>query len=179
MLATGNVAVPDEQLVSLDVRGISAVERQGDGWSMSGDGAPLDLSFLADLPPSAVESMNLNPPLVPESFQAVAHLAPGLRKLYLARTGLDDAAIPHVARLTGLTYLQTWGNSFTDAGVQQLATLAELEFLCLEEESLTVASLAFVHRLPKLLYLGLQDMPISQADLAAAQASLPRVRVGT
>jgi hypothetical protein len=179
VLATGSVVVPNDRPVSFDAHWISTVERGGDGWSLSHHGDPLDLDFLADLPPDAIEALHLYSPLVPESVHAVARLEPGLRKLYLANTGLDDAALSHVARLTGLTYLQAWGNEFSDVGVQQLAALTELESLYLEEETLTVAALAFVDRLPRLKHLGLQDMPITEAELAAVQARLPGARVGT
>jgi len=177
VLARGEVTVPDDRPLHLDVRPVAAVERHGDQWSMHSSPDPVDLGFLERLPADAVQRLALNSPLVAESVGAVTHLAPGLRRLYLASTMLTDAALPAVAALTGLTYLQTWGNKFTDAGVQQLANLVHLEHLYLEEESLTAAALDFVDQLPRLRRLGLQDLSISDEELARLRARLPEVGV--
>ncbi len=83
-----------------------------------------------------------------------------------------------MAELTGLTYLQTFGNSYTDLGVQQLVALQNLEYLFLEEETLSAVSLAFVRDLPHLARLGLQDMPLTDEELADLRAALPGVQVG-
>ncbi len=178
VLATGNVDAPVDKRISLDVHRIDSVEPSGDGWSMRGGTTPLDLQFLTGLPSDSVESLKIGPGIVPASFRFVAHLAPGLRRLYLGHAGLTDQALDHVAKLTGLTHLQTFDNSFTDAGAQQLATLQNLESLYLEEETLSTASLAFVRELPHLSRLDLQDMPLTEEELADLRAALPGVQVG-
>jgi hypothetical protein len=112
------------------------------------------------------------------TFDAVAHLAPGLRKLYLVWTGFSDVVLETVAQLTGLTYLQTFGNNFTDHGVQQLAALLNLDHLYIEEHTLTAAAFDFTDQLPRLAQLGLQDVPISENELQRLRERLPGVDVG-
>ncbi len=102
-----------------------------------------------------------------------------MRHLYLIWSGLDDPASVEIAKLTGLTYLQIFGNNFTDAGVQHLAALRNLNSLYLEEETLHAAAFAFVQHLPHLERLGLQDVPLNDNDeLRELQDWLPSVRVG-
>jgi hypothetical protein len=162
--AIGDVEVPVDQPVSLDV-------------GPSDRRTPLDLGFLVDLPPDSVEALHVKA-IVPRSIEHVVHLSPGLRRLYLGWTGLGDEALVHVARLTGLIYLQTWGNAFTDEACHQLVALQHLEHLYLEEETLSVAALSFVNELPHLTRLGLDDLRITSEELEALRASLPDVRVG-
>ena len=178
VLATGNAEVPVDQRISLDVHRIDSVEPSGDGWSMRGGTTPVDLQFLAGLPSDSIEFLTIGPDIVAASFRFVEHLAPGLRRLCLSHTDLTDQALRHVAKLTGLTSLQTFGNSFTDAGVQQLAALQNIEDMYLEEETLSVAALAFVRELPHLSRLGLQDVQLTEAELADLRAALPGVQVG-
>ena len=205
ILARGEVAVPDGVEVSLDVRLIESVrlddcgpvrsrlvttwidgrgnrwsteEVSRPGWTLVGSGQPADLGFLRVLPGDVITKLGLSSPIVAESFAAVEHLAPGLRSLCLASTGLTDAALVSVARLRGLTFLQTWGNQFTDDGVQQLAALSGLVSLHLEESTLSAAAFAFASALPRLRELGLQDVPATVGELADLRARLPGVRVG-
>ena len=110
-------------------------------------------------------------------MQHLPHIAPGLRRLYLVYGGLSDRALPFVAQLTGLTYLQTFGNLFTDAEVQQLASLKNLEWLYLEEETLTAAGFRFASSLPNLKALGLDDVQISKNEMNALRSEMPGVRV--
>lgn len=178
ILAKGDVEVAPDVEIDLAVHHIESVSRVGDGWEMKGSNMPVDLAFLLDLPPDSIESLHLMPPIVNASVRFISHLAPGLRKLYLGRTRLTDEALPSVASLAGLTWLQTWGNAFTDDGVQQLAALASLEDLYLEEETLTAAALGFACQLPHLRRLGLQDMPITPEQLRQLQSTMPTVQIG-
>ena len=115
--ARGVVTVPDGVEISLDVM-------------VTGSRKPADLSFLRQLPADSITDLQLDAPIRPESVAAVTHLAPGLRRLYLAWADLTDDALTHVSKLYGLTYLQSWGNRFTDRGVQDVpftgVELAEL-----------------------------------------------------
>lgn len=140
-------------------------------------GETVDLGFVHDLPPTAIKSLELRS-VTESTVAAIAHLAPGVRTLTLPWSGLSDAILPAVARLTGLTFLQTFGNCFTDAGVQQLVTLQQLESLYLEEETLGIGAFDFVDRLPALQRLGLQDVALGCGDLKRLQRRLPGVRVG-
>jgi hypothetical protein len=177
VLATGRVEVPDDVEVGLNVSSVSGKERHGSTWTLSGDGAPVDLAFLGDLPPDAIASLHLSR-VVPGSMRAVIHLAPGLHHLYLSWSGLTDDDIPVIASLRGLTYLQTFGNAFTDTGVQPLAALSKLHHLYLEEETLTVEAFRFAWALPALERLGVMDVPMSPAELAGLKLQLPGVDVG-
>lgn len=112
------------------------------------------------------------------SLSALAHLAPGLRRLTLAWTDLTDEALPYLAVLRHLTWWQSFGNRFSDAGVQQLVALEELDHLYLEEATLTLAGFAFARRLERLCRLGVQDAMLSKRDLKTLRRQLPGVDVG-
>jgi len=170
--ATGRVVVPDGVGVDLTVPGFSD---SPDGGRLMNPAA--DLGFLRELPPDGIEALRIR--AAPEaSLDALAHLAPGLRRLYLIHTEFTDAALPAIARLDGLVYLQAWGNAFTDAGVQQLVVLQNLESLYLEEETLTAAAFAFTDRLPRLARLGLQDVNVTEAEIDDLRRRRPNVDVG-
>jgi hypothetical protein len=146
-------------------------------WEITGGSQPADLSFLRQLPADSITALRLCSPIVAESLGAVTHLAPGLRRLYLAWADLDDDALAHVSKLDGLIYFQAWGNRFTDRGVQQLAALTSLQSLYLEEETLSAAAFDFAVSLPHLSSLGVQDVPLTEAELAELRRRLPGVNV--
>ena len=178
VLATGSVEVPDGVAVSMEVQLLLGSEPSGRGsWSMIPAQEAVDLGFVRDLPADAVESLSI-PSAHEESFAAVAHLAPGLRRLYLGYSRFSDAVLPTVAMLTELTFLQTFGNVFTDHGVQQLVSLVKVDHLYLEEETLTVRAFDFVDRLPQLTRLGVRDVPLTEHEIARLRERLPGVDVG-
>ena len=178
VLATGLVVVPDDVAVGLDVQALRGAEPTGDGgWTIDVDQQASELGFLRRLPADGVESLTVHSSNE-STFAAVAHLAPGLRKLYLAWSEFSDTVLETVAQLTGLTWLQTFGNNFTDRGVQQLATLTNLDHLYLEEGSLTAGAFNFVDQLPSLDRLGLQDVTMTSAELDRLRTRLPGVDVG-
>jgi hypothetical protein len=154
-----------------------APEDSDDSWEITGSSQAADLGFLRQLPADSITDLHLHAPIVPESLAAVTHLAPGLRRLYLAWADLTDDALAHISKLDGLIYLQTWGNRFTDRGVQQLAALTKLESLYLEEETLSAAAFDFAVSLPRLSRLGVQDVPLSEIELAELRRRLPGVGV--
>jgi hypothetical protein len=172
--ATGVITVPDGQLVTLRISGSEpgAIE-SGEPYIAHA----VDLAFLHELPADVVEAITLEQ-VVPESMPALAHVRLGLRRLYLAWTGLTDDAIRTIAELSELTYFQSWGNAFTDQGVQQLARLQQLESLALEEATLTVAAFAFAPQLPRLARLGVMDVPLSTSELEQLRRRLLGVDVG-
>jgi hypothetical protein len=137
----------------------------------------VNLGFLRRLPEDSIEGLRLRWPIVPDSFGAVTHLEPGLRRLYLGETQLGDDVLPQVAALRHLTYLQSWGNCFSDQGVQQLGALTALEYLYLEELTLSAAAFHFVTGLPRLRGIGLQDVAMTLAEKAALRDLLPGVVV--
>jgi hypothetical protein len=181
VLARGVVTVPDGAEVTLDVKvGSQESEVREDpdkGCEITAGSRAADLGFLRQLPADGITNLHLRAPIVPESLAALTHLAPGLRRLYLGWADLSDDALAHVSKLTGLIYLQTWGNRFTDRGVQQLAALTRLESLYLEEETLSAAAFDFTVSLPHLSRLGVQDVPLTQAELTELRRRLPSVGI--
>jgi hypothetical protein len=205
VLATGAVMVPDDSEITLSVsrieevlpcsgpdigihindphieaHGESALAAQGfrTGWEVKEGNQSLDLEFLRRLPAGSIRSLNLTYWILPESFSAVTHLAPGLRSLRLAATALNDTALQTVAQLYGILELQTFGNQFTDEGVQQLAALQDLEDLYMEERGLSVLAFEFAARLPHLVRIaGLGEVPMSTSDLSWLKARLPGVDI--
>jgi hypothetical protein len=169
--------VPDDARIDLQVQALAGSEPVGGGWSLLPSQQVVDLGFLSQLPPNAVQSMSVHS-ADEATFDAVAHLAPGLHRLYLGWSGFGDAVLPTVAMLTELVYLQTFGNNFTDTGVQVLSTLKKLEYLYLEEETLSFAAFDFVRHLPALSRLGLQDVPLRSHELEELRGRLPGVAVG-
>jgi hypothetical protein len=173
VLAIGTASAPEGIEISLEVSPVGGSEAVGGGtWRTETGTAPVDLTFLARLPADSITSLSLGR-IDPATIGSIEHLAPGLRRLYLPWTGLDDDALPHITRLTGLRWLQTFGNHFTDGGVQQLAVLRHLEHPYLEEATLTAAAFTFTALLPHLAQLGLQDVQIGPGELDALKARLP------
>ena len=181
VLATGVVEVPENADVSLSVGRVESVERHGPAkgpdwirtyatwrgepvvelrgtrsWTLHmNNDSPLDLSFLRALPNDSFGSLDVvSARVVPESLNALTHLAAGLRDLSLGFDDFEDGVLQHVAQLVNMVRLQTWGNRFTDEGVQQLASLQALETLRLEDENLSMAAFDFVTKLPLLTHLG-------------------------
>jgi hypothetical protein len=152
-------------------------EDPDESWEITGGSQPADLGFLRQLPADSITALHLRAPIVAESLGAVTHLAPGLRRLYLAWADLDDDALAHVSKLDRLIYLQTWGNRFTDRGVQRLAGLTSLQSLYLEEETLSAAAFDLAVGLSHLSRLGVQDVPLTEVELADLRRRLPGVDV--
>ena len=176
-LARGVVSVPDGLDVQLEVGIVTDVQPMGRGsWSMGVDSALVDLVFLDYLPPDAITAVVLCR-VVAASVPSLARLAPALRRLVLADTGLHDDALRTIGCLAGLTSLQTWGNEFTDEGVAALVALQRLEFLFLEEATLTLAAFDVARTLPNLTTLGCQDARLNDEELEELRRDLPGVRV--
>ena len=176
-MAQGQVRVPDGTDVRLVVSGTVGTRRDQGGWLVIPDRRPVDLDFLRGLPGDAIAELSLRNVLA-DSISFLPHLKAGLRRLFLAGTGLSDQALTFIAQLENLTYLQSWDNEFTDDGVQQPIGLQNLESLYLDESSLTAAAFRFTTSLPRLTSLGVQDVDASAGDLLALRGELPGVDVG-
>ena len=88
----------------------------GEGsYSVSRGKEPVDLEFIRRLPPNSVSELSVGR-VVPGSFAAVAHLAPGLRSLgvYLDNLGGDAPSV--IAELKALESLRLYGDSAMDEG---------------------------------------------------------------
>jgi hypothetical protein len=82
--AMGPVFVPDDAEVALSVPAFRESPRGGRVMDRRIDQA--DFAFVHDLPPDAIHSLRIHA-AAEESLTDLAHLAPGLRRLHLVRTG--------------------------------------------------------------------------------------------
>jgi len=147
-----------------------------------GDGA-VDLEFIYGLPADSVFDLNLGN-IVPASFAAVAHLAPGLRDLsvYMDDNLGEDA--PSVnAELTVLESLTLAGHILPEDGPERrlddyalsvIADLPALESLSLLGGSYTEHGLQQLSRLAKLRHLHIENEGLtpSMFRFAAAMPAL-------
>jgi hypothetical protein len=160
--ATGTVDIPDGAAVTLY---ISADE-------------PVALGFMRRLPSDVIAELHVQGPLVSASFNAVTHLADGLRYLHLVGTDLGDEALHSVAQLRGLFELHCLGNNFSGYGLRRLTVLHALEYICLEQDGLSVSDLEFVTSLPHLRRLTcLRESGLNETELSRLRAMLPRAEV--
>ncbi|MGD0701737.1 MAG: hypothetical protein ABSA02_17850 [Trebonia sp.] len=127
----------------------------------SGDEA-VDLEFIRDLPADSVSELTVGG-IVPASFAAIAHLAPGLRDLSVYVDNLGDDAPSVIADLTALESLALYGDSAMDEGrrlddhaLSMIADLPALEYLALLDGAYTEDGLRQLGRLPKLRHLHLE-----------------------
>ena len=124
----------------------------------------VDLEFIRGLPADSVSDLGLGD-VVPASFGAVAHLAPGLRGLGLFLDDLGDDAPSVIAELTALESLRLYGNygpedgpsvRLDDQALSAIADLPALEYLALLGGSYTEHGLQQLRRLPKLRHLHIE-----------------------
>ena len=99
----------------------------------------VDLEFIRGLPADSVAELSLGD-VVPASFAAVAHLAPGLRSLGLYLDDLGDDAMPVIAELTALESLRLSGDDdgpgrLDDHALSAIADLPALQYLALLDGS--------------------------------------------
>jgi hypothetical protein len=146
----------------------------------------VDLEFLRDLPPDSVSELQLGD-VVPPSFAAVAHLAPGLRDLSVfVDDNLGNDAPSVIAQLTAIKRLSLAGNMFPEDGPSSLlddhalsaiAELPALEALSLLGGSYTEHGLQQLTRLPKLRHLHIEreDLTAPMFQFAATMPALTRL----
>jgi hypothetical protein len=151
--AVGAVEVPDRTAVRLNV-------------ARRSDGEVVDLQFLRGLPADSVFELNLTGNIVPASFAAVAHLAPGLRGLSVYIDGLGPEAPSVIAELTALERLSLAGSYLSEDGpslrlddhcLAAISALPVLESLSLLGGSYTEHGLQQLRRLPKLQHLHIEN----------------------
>jgi hypothetical protein len=142
---------------------------------------PVDLEFIGDLPADSVVELSLGD-VVPASFAAVAHLAPGLRGLGAYLDDLDDDAPSVIARLTALESLRLSGNDdgpgrLNDHALSAIADLPALEYLALLDGSYTEHGLQQLRRLPQLRHLHIEreGLTAPMFRFAAAMPALTRL----
>jgi hypothetical protein len=146
----------------------------------------VDLEFLRALPADSVSELQLGD-VVPASFAAVAHLAPGLRDLSVfIDDNLGEDAPAVIAELTALQRLSLAGNMIPadgdsslldDDALAAIADLPALEALSLLGGSYTVHGLQQLTRLPKLQHLHIEreDLTATMFQFATAMPALTRL----
>jgi hypothetical protein len=165
-------------------------------WGEVGDGGcsiesgreAVDLNFLRALPSDSVAELNLTGHVLPDSFAAVAHLAPGLRDLssIFLDDNLGDYAPAVIAELTALQRLSLSGNFIPDDGGSSLlndhalaaiAGLPALEALTLLGGSYTKHGLQQLTRLTRLQHLHIEreDLTAPMFQFAATMPALTRL----
>jgi hypothetical protein len=125
----------------------------------------VDLEFIRGLPADSVFDLSVTGDIVPASFAAVAHLAPGLRALSVYIDDLGAEAPSVIAELTALESLSLAGHSapedgpslrLDDRALPVIADLPALESLSLLGGSYTGHGLQQLRRLPKLRHLHIE-----------------------
>jgi len=120
----------------------------------------------------------------PDSFAAVAHLAPGVRRLGVYLDNLGDDAPSVIARLTALESLALYGDSAMDEGrrlddhaLSVIADLPALGYLSLLDGSYTEHGLQQLARLPKLRHLQIEreGLTVPMFRFAATMPALTRL----
>lgn len=181
---TWNRDMPDRA-----ARNTSSIWGEADEVSYSIENAyeDVDLEFLRALPPDSVSELDLTGKIVPASFAAVAHLAPGLRDLssvFLDCLGEDAPSV--IAALTALERLSLSGNMIPEDGPSSLlddhalsaiAELPALGALTLLGGSYTDRGLQHLTRLSKLQHLHIEreDLTAPMFQFAAAMPALTRL----
>ena len=143
----------------------------------------MDLEFIRGLPADSVSDLSVGR-VVPASFAAVAHLAPGLRSLGVYLDNLGDDAPSVIAELTALESLALYGDSAMDEGrrlddhaLSMIADLPALEYLSLLDGSYTEHGLRQLARLPKLRHLHIEreGLTVPMFRFAAAMPALTQL----
>jgi hypothetical protein len=154
----------------------------GEGSYSVGSGEEaVDLEFIRGLPPDSVSGLAVGG-VVPGSFAAVAHLAPGLRELSLCIDNLGDDAPSVIADLQALESLALYGDEdgrgrLGDHALSVIADLPALEYLALLDGAYTGHGLQQLARLPKLRHLHIerQGLTAPMFRFAAAMPALTKL----
>jgi hypothetical protein len=147
-------------------------------YSVASGKEAVDLGFIRGLPADGVSRLGVGP-VVPDSFAAVAHLAPGLRDLNVYLDDLGDDVPLVIAELTALKSLCLYADSAMDEGrrlddraLSVIAGLPALEYLALLDGAYTEHGLRQLARLPKLRHLHVEREGLS-APMFRFAAAMP------
>ena len=162
--AIGTVEVPDGTAVLLTVGRIPHSRKKRGRYGSNRKA--VNLEFIRGLPAGSVSDLSLRG-VVPGSFAAVAHLAPGLRSLDVYIDHLGDNATSVIAELTALERLALFGDDpihpgddpsprLDDHALSAIADLPAPESLSLLGGSYTEHGLRQLIRLPKLRHLHIE-----------------------
>jgi hypothetical protein len=148
----------------------------GGSYSVGSGEEAVDLEFIRGLPPDSVSGLGVGG-VVPDSFAAVAHLAPGLRELSLYIDNLGDDAPSVIGELRGLESLALYGDEdgrgrLDDHALSVIADLPALEYLALLDGAYTEHGLRQLARLPKLRHLHIERRGLT-APMFRFAAAMP------
>jgi hypothetical protein len=156
----------------------------GESYSVEDGEEAVDLRFVRGLPADSVFDLSLGD-VVPASFAAVAHLAPGLRHLAVTLDYLGDDAPSVIAELKALESMSLFGRATSDDGPWRLddqvlsgiAGLPALESLTLLDGTYTERGLQQLRGLRRLRHLHIEreDLTASMFQFAAGMPALTRL----
>lgn len=157
----------------------------GESWSVESGDEAVDLAFIRDLPADSVFDLSLTSDIVAASFDAVAHLAPGLRDLSVYLDSLADDAPSVIAQLTALESLTLGGRPAAEDGpgrlddqaLSAIASLPALEYLSLMQGAYTEHGLRQLSSLWKLRHLHIEreDLTAGMFQFAYSMPTLTRL----
>ncbi|MDO8589325.1 MAG: P-loop NTPase fold protein [Armatimonadota bacterium] len=101
-----------------------------------------------------------------------------LQWLDLSRTGVTDAGLREIAKLTNLQELGLSGTGVTDAGLREIARLTNLQGLFLGGTGVTDAGLREIAKLTNLQALGLSGTGVTDAGRNELKRALPMLGIG-
>jgi internalin A len=107
--------------------------------------------------------------------EEIAKAAPHLRKLWLFRSAVTDAAFRHVATLTELESLHLAGTRISASALVEVARLKKLRALELDDTDVGDAGLEAIKAMPALAEISFKDMRGVGARGMAALASMRRL----
>lgn len=131
--------------------------------------APLTQLYLLDLDSAVLE---------PGALKGLPDL-PALDQLYVRKTPVADADLPHLLRFPRLMHLGLHHTAVTDAGLATVARLPNLKHLHLDGTAVTDAGLDALRACKKLEYLSIANTKVSPAAVAELRKALPRCEVNT
>lgn len=110
-----------------------------------------------------------------EGVAEIAKAAPQLRRLWLFRSAVTDAAFPHVATIEGLESLHLAGTRISASALVEVSRLKKLRVLELDDTDVGDAGLEAIKGMPALAEVSYKDMRGVGARGMAALASLRRL----
>jgi hypothetical protein len=105
----------------------------------------------------------------------IAKAAPQLRRLWLFRSAVTDAAFPHVATIEGLESLHLAGTRISASALVEVSRLKKLRVLELDDTDVGDAGLEAIKGMPALAEVSYKDMRGVGARGMAALAGLRRL----
>ena len=105
----------------------------------------------------------------------IAKAAPQLRRLWLFRSAVTDAAFPHVATIAGLDALYLAGTRISASALVEVARLKKLRVLEIDDTDVGDAGLEAIRHMPALAEVSYKDMRGVGARGMAALAGLRRL----